>query len=254
MAATNPSTPERRAHVRFPAHELSGLRAARVKYGPPISVIDLSAGGVLFETAAPLTHDATIVLEFSGPARNVLVPSRVVRVRSLRGPDYAVRSQGACAFKRPLGLKDLVIGSPAIVTSYGDEEARASVWLPVIGRYRDGRLISGFTNDFSPSKSYVHISPARAATERQCLELGELEAIFFLRETDDRIGADRVRERTTPYGRNVALVLPSGEQMTGSTLNYSRQNRGVFVYPFDNEFGVARVFVTQSGLRHLRLL
>jgi hypothetical protein len=254
MAAPSSSTPERRVHVRFPAHALSGLRSARVKYGEPISVIDLSAGGVRFETAATMKHEATIVLEFSGPTRSVLIPSRVVRVQSLRGSDFIVRSQGACVFKRPLGLKDLVTGAPAIVTPAADEEPREGIWQPVIGRYRDGQLISGFTNDFTPSKSYVHISPARTTTERRFLELAELEAIFFLRETDDVTAADRARQSTGPYGRRVALVLPSGEQMTGSTLNYGRQSNGVFVYPFDSEFGVARVFVTKSGLHNLRLL
>jgi hypothetical protein len=256
MAESDASTPERRVHVRFPAHELSGLRGARVKYGESISVIDLSAGGVLFETAGTLSHEATIVLEFSGPTQSVLIPSRVVRVHNLRSTGYTLRSQSACAFKRPLGLKDLVTGSPAI-----DRPARAardagpvSSWQPIIGKCRDGRLISGFTSDFSPAKSYLHISPARSATERQFIELTELEAIFFLRETDDLSVADRAHERVSPYGRKVALVLPNGEQMTGSTLNYSRHSSGVFVYPFDSDFGVARVFVTQSGLRNLRLL
>jgi hypothetical protein len=58
----------------------------------------------------------------------------------------------------------------------------------------------------------------------------------------------------TPYGRRVALALPSGEELAGSTLNYSRQSSGVFVYPVENDFGVARVFVTQNGIRNLRFL
>jgi hypothetical protein len=95
MANTKAPAPERRVHARFAASELNGLRAARVKYGQSIDVIDLSAGGVLFETAEPLTHEATIVLEFSGPARSVLIPSRVVRCHSLRRLDRPVRSQGA---------------------------------------------------------------------------------------------------------------------------------------------------------------
>jgi len=31
--------------------------------------------------------------------------------------------------------------------------------------------------------------------------------------------------------------------MAGSTLNYSRHASGIFLYPFDSDFGVARVFV-----------
>jgi hypothetical protein len=257
MATTKSSEPDRRQHQRFPASQLSGLRAARVKYGESIEVIDLSSGGVLFETAAPLTHQATIVLEFSGPTKSVLIPSRIVRCRSVRSADYTVRSQGACAFKRPLGLKDLVIGAPKFdreAAPTSDEASDAATWQQLIAKCRDGRLLSGYTNDFSPSKSHLHVSPARSTTRTQRVELVDLEALFFLRDADDTVDADRVREDAAPYGRRVALVLPSGEQLTGSTLNYSRHTSGVFVYPVDSDFGVARVFVTPSGIHHLRLL
>lgn len=257
MAATPSPTVERRVHVRFTAHELGGLRAARVKYGQAIEVIDLSSGGVCFATSAPLTPEATIVLEFSGPARSVLVPSRVVRVRTLRDTAYTIRTEGACAFKRPLGLRELVTGqSPGAQESRpsAEVEAGSGVWHAVIARCRDGRLISGFTDDFNPSRPSLHVSPRRSSSDRQRLELSELDAVFFLREAGDPSAADRVREQSTPYGRKVSLVLPSGEQLTGSTLNYNRLSSGVFVYPLDSDFGVVRVFVTPGGTRNLRLL
>jgi hypothetical protein len=115
--ATNESPLERREHVRFAAAELNGLRGARLKYGQTIEVIDLSAGGVLFETAAPLTHEATIVLEISSSTKTVLIPSRVVRCRSVRGVGDSVRSHAACAFTRPLELKDLLNRIPSTAAS-----------------------------------------------------------------------------------------------------------------------------------------
>jgi hypothetical protein len=257
MATTKLPEPDRRQHLRFPAATLNGLRGARVKYGDSIDVIDLSSGGVLFETTATLTHQATIVLEFSGPTKSVLIPSRVVRCRRLPSAGYTVRSQGACAFKRPLGLRDIVIGIPQIARAAGpgrDEESGAATWQQLIAKCRDGRLLSGNTNDFSPSKSYLHVAPARSTTRTQRVELVDLEALFFLREAGGAIDADRDGEDAAPYGRRVALMLPSGGQLTGSTLNYSRHTSGVFVYPSDADFGVARVFVTQRGIANLRLL
>jgi len=254
MVATQAVSTERRTHVRFPANELTGLRSARVKYGQPITVPDLSAGGVRFETTAPLTHEATIVLEFSGPARTVLIPSRVVRCRNVTAMGYAVRSQGACAFKRLLGLKDLVTGPTS--TLNGQEDTGLASWQPVVVKYRDGRLFSGYTSDFNASKTSLHVSPARSTDEHRYLEFTDLDALFFLEDpqgTDGR-DADRVRERGTPYGRRVALMLPSGEELTGSTLNFNRHGSGVFVYPYESDLGVTRVFVTAGGLRNLRLL
>jgi hypothetical protein len=253
--ATPTSAADRREHVRFAARELNGLRSARVKYGETIDVIDLSAGGVLFETATPLTHEATIVLEFSGPTKTVLIPSRVVRCQSLRKPDYSVRSQGACVFRRPLGLKDLVVGSTPQDAGGANDDGAAGTWQPVIGKYRDGRLINGYTSDFSPSKPSLHVAPAPSAKDASFLELTELDALFFLRDGggDDVSTTDESRE-AAPHGRKVAFVLPSGELLTGSTLNYSRHSSGVFVYPVERDFGVSRVFVTHSGIRNLRLL
>jgi hypothetical protein len=242
MAATNAPVLERRGHLRFAARELNGLRGARVKYGQAIDVIDLSAGGVLFETAALLTHEATIVLEFSSSTKTVLIPSRVVRCRNLRRADYSVTSQGACAFKRPLALKDLVIGTP---------EAPTALSQPVIMKCRDGRIVSGYTSDFSTAKSHVHLSPSRSTAATDRFALSELDAIFFLRDGADTNDADG---RTAPHGRKVALVLPSGEELTGSTLNYRRDSSGVFVYPFERDFGVDRIFVTPHGIHQLRLL
>lgn len=247
---------ERRGHVRFSASELNGLQAARVKYGDDITVIDLSSGGVLFETTAPLIQEATIVLEFTGPTRIELIPSRVVRCQSMTRIDHSKRTKGACAFKRPLRLKDLVVGSPAARWTTSSSSGDATVtWHAVVAKYRDGRLISGYTRDFSPSRAHMRVSPTVSAKETHFIELTELDALFFLRDARDKIDDVQSAARNDgTYGRKVALLLPNGEELTGATLNYSRHTNGVFVYPFESDFGVSRVFVTQSGIRHLRLL
>jgi hypothetical protein len=253
---TSPTVPvERRNHVRFAASELNGLQGARVKYGHDIEVIDLSASGVLFETAAPLTQASTIVLEFSGPTKTVLIPSRVLRCQSVATIDYRKRSKGACAFKRPLALKDLVTGTtPARRDTPSSLDESVGTSHAIVGKYRDGRLISGYTSDFSPSKTYMHVSRTPSATEKQLVELTELEALFFMRDSRDTGDVQGAPGTDGTYGRKVALLLPNGEELTGSTLNYSRHTSGVFMYPFESDFGVARVFVTQSGIRNLRLL
>lgn len=255
MATSQASSTDRRVHPRFSALALRGLQAARVKYGEEISVINLSAGGVWFETPARLTPDSTIVLEFLGPDGSALVPARVLRCQALPASHGGPRSKGACAFKRLLRLKDLVTGPTmpfdAEVTIDG-----GGMWQPVVGKFRDGRLVHGYTSDFSPSKSSLRISPTPAAKDAHAMSLNDLEALFFLHEAPAANGgkATIARESSAPYGRKVALVLPSGEELVGSTLNYARDGSGFFIHPADDSFGVARVFVTQSGIRNVRLL
>jgi hypothetical protein len=131
----------------------------------------------------------------------------------------------------------------------------AGQWQAVVGKYRDGRLVHGYTSDFSPLKSHLRVSPAPSAKAAQSVSLNELDVLFFMRDSPAHGGdAEIARDSTAPYGRKVALVLPSGEELVGATLNYRRDGNGFFIHPSDSDFGVARVFVTQSGIRSVRFL
>jgi hypothetical protein len=98
---------DRRAHPRFPAGELQGLRGARIKCGPHVSLLDLSAGGALLETAVPLQPESEAMLELVGDTRDAVVPFRVVRCQ-ISALDGRLFYRGACAFSRPLALAELL--------------------------------------------------------------------------------------------------------------------------------------------------
>ncbi|MGH9204852.1 MAG: hypothetical protein ACRD2A_26805, partial [Vicinamibacterales bacterium] len=49
---------DQRAHKRFRAGELKALKAARIKSGSRVAILDVSAGGALFETDTPLTAES----------------------------------------------------------------------------------------------------------------------------------------------------------------------------------------------------
>ena len=70
---------ERRGHMRLGVDDVRWLRSARLKYGPDVRVLDISAGGILVETDGQLRPDANIVFELSGPTNSILVPSKVLR-------------------------------------------------------------------------------------------------------------------------------------------------------------------------------
>jgi hypothetical protein len=100
------SASDRRQYRRFAASELPGLRSARIKFGPNVALLDVSAGGALLETDARLQPDSEALLELIGSAGQAVVPFRVVRchITALHG---SPRYLGACAFKEPLDLEDL---------------------------------------------------------------------------------------------------------------------------------------------------
>ncbi len=110
------SASDRRQYRRFAASELPGLRSARIKFGPNVALLDVSAGGALLETDARLQPDSEALLELVSSAGEAVVPFRVVRcqITALNG---SPRYLGACAFKEPLDLDDLAWaaeGPPAL--------------------------------------------------------------------------------------------------------------------------------------------
>ena len=98
---------ERRAHRRLTVAELSWLRHARIKYGPDVSLIDLSVGGAQIETTSyPPQPGSTVVIELAAGERTWPVPARVLRchLASLAPhPTY----RGGLAFKRPFDFEEI---------------------------------------------------------------------------------------------------------------------------------------------------
>ena len=98
---------ERRAHRRLTIAELSWLRYARIKYGPDVSLIDLSVGGAQIETTSyPPQPGSTVVIELAAGERTWPVPARVLRchLASLAPrPTY----RGGLAFKRPFDFEEI---------------------------------------------------------------------------------------------------------------------------------------------------
>jgi hypothetical protein len=100
---------DRRLYRRFPVHELQALRGARIKYGPNVALIDVSAGGALLESESRLYPDSEALLELARGDDKIVVPFRVLRSQfTVLGG--SPRYRGACAFKSLLNVSDLLDG------------------------------------------------------------------------------------------------------------------------------------------------
>lgn len=247
---------DRRGHMRLSLDDVRWLRSARLKYGPDVRVLDISVGGIRIETDGQLRPDSTIVFELSGPANSILVPSKVLRCR-IAAFDDVLRYQGACAFKRPLDIPDLVKDAIA-------RESQAAVpappgplvsWQKVIARFKDGRLVRGYTTDFHPSKPRLHLSAEPNSNETLFLHLSTLKALFFVRDfAGDPERIERHDFAMAPQGRKVAVTFHDGEMLLGSTLGYKGDGRGFFVYPADPRSNNLRIFVAPGAALQVRFL
>jgi hypothetical protein len=250
---------DRRGHLRLGPDDVRWLRSARLKYGPDVRVIDISIGGILVETDGQLRPDSNIVFELSGPMSSILVPSRVLRCRAAAF-DEVMRYQGACAFKRPLDIPDLLKqaiakGAPAAGHVVPERVASGAHWQKVIARFRDGHLVRGYTSDFHPSKPQLHLSAEPHSNDTLFLQLSQLKALFFVRDfAGDQMRVDRHDFGSAPQGRKVAVTFHDGEILLGSTLGYRGEGNGFFVHPADPRSNNLRVFVAPGSTQQVKFL
>jgi hypothetical protein len=250
---------ERRGHLRLGPEDVRWLRSARLKYGPDVRVIDISIGGILIETEGQLRPDSNIVFELSGPMSSILVPSRVLRCRAASFHDV-MRYQGACAFKRPLEIPDLLKQAmatiaPAAAHAAPGRIASGATWQKVVARFRDGHLVRGYTADFHPSRPQLHLSAEPHSSETLFLQLAQLKALFFVRDfAGDQMRVDRHDFGNAPQGRKVAVTFHDGEILIGSTLGYRGEGNGFFVNPADPRSNNVRVFVAPGATQQIKFL
>ena len=89
---------DRRAHRRHREQELRWIRSARLSAGQKVSIVDLSAGGVLLDSPIPLRPDSILTLEIGGPNFDKSVPFRVLRCQiGALLPERTIY-RGACQF------------------------------------------------------------------------------------------------------------------------------------------------------------
>lgn len=246
--AARDAATDRRTDVRLNAEDASWLRGARLKYGAEVRVIDISIGGILVESdGPPPAPQSTVVFELSSETGTTLMPARALRSKRVSGTP---RCQTAFAFKRPLSMGTLIA-----VKEHAPAAAPVRVaWQRVVARFRSGRVMRGYTNDFHPSKPHLHLTPEDQTGEPMFVELSQLKAVFFVRDfAGDPSRVERNEFDGMSHGRRIEVAFQDGEVLRGTTLTY-REGSGFFVQPADSGSNNMRVFVSPASVRRVRFL
>jgi len=122
----------------------------------------------------------------------------------------------------------------------------------VVVRFRDGRMIKGYTYDFNPRKEVFHVTESQCAKEVVEVSNSQLKAVFFVKtfegNKDHRRPDDfSVESLDSVHGLKVKVAFFDGEVMYGSTNGYTPHRKGFFIFPADEESNNERVFIIRES-------
>jgi hypothetical protein len=163
-----PSGAERRTERRFTSRELRNRLVARHKYGESVTLIDLSAGGVQFETPRLIRPDVDVVLEIinSRTQEVAQVISRVLRA-NVSGLAGGIRYRAAASFRHPLSDPALLQPTVAPERSGSPDYLKLEHELKTIVETYLKRPRAGMTGRRDPSSLLDALAHLRSAAERR---------------------------------------------------------------------------------------
>ena len=130
----------------------------------------------------------------------------------------------------------------------------------IVIRFRDGRLLKGYTSDFTPLKDTFHLVSSQEADNGTSYHVAteDLKAIFFVKTFEGNkayVEKKRFDEVDTTHlrGRRIKLEFLDGEIMRGVSPGYSRGRKGFFIIPVDRKSNNEKIYVISSALRQVEL-
>lgn len=150
---------------------------------------------------------------------------------------------------------DARVAVPRIAAELSEPGAASAGWQKIVVRYTEGRILKGFTQDFSASRTQFSLWPSidAGAHERVIVPMARLKAVFFVREFAG--DPDYVEQKTFDqalHGRRIEVTLHDDEVVVGTTLSYRPDCTGFFVSPADPRTNNLRVFVVANAVRLVR--
>lgn len=131
----------------------------------------------------------------------------------------------------------------------------------VVVKYKDGKIIKGWIEDFRPDRKLFILFPLIEYNEEERLEIkfSSLKAVFFIKDfigdkNYKKVRTFNVEFKITPSHRKLIINFIDGEHLYGTSHSYSRYKIGFFVYPVDPKDNSDRIFVVHKAIERVRLM
>jgi hypothetical protein len=132
----------------------------------------------------------------------------------------------------------------------GHREAIVALKNRVVAHFLNGQVLKGTTQDFIPSRPYLHIFAGEGEGSIRVAQ-NELKALFFVKNLDGDpqridIPAFTGGPAESAYGRKIAVRFPDGELICGYSLAYSTARDGFFMATMDSRGNNERIYIVVS--------
>lgn len=129
----------------------------------------------------------------------------------------------------------------------------------IVVQYADGRVIKGYTQNFSPNKPTFQIYQRYPEFLNEPIEVvvKDLKRIFFVRdfwEKRNHNGQKVFLNGSKLPGKKVEVTFKDREVMKGSVLGYESQRSGFFFFPDEPCSNNIKVFAVSQAVGQLSYL
>ena len=130
----------------------------------------------------------------------------------------------------------------------------------VVAHFLDGRLLKGYTHDFTPTRESFHLISQLEEDFGATYEvtLSDLKAIFFVKTFKGNLGYKEKKryeevDATRLRGMRIRVEFKDGEVIRGISLSYSKKKKGFFVITVDPRSNNERIYVIAAAVRSVKI-
>jgi hypothetical protein len=129
----------------------------------------------------------------------------------------------------------------------------STIETKVVVHFRDGKIVKGYSYDFTPNKDTFHVSRARDETKIMEVSMSLVKAVFFVKSFEGNRAHETHEEfsmqnfKFDDVSLKVRVDFLDGEVMYGMTHGYAPNRKGFFVFPADKDTNNQRVFVIREA-------
>ena len=128
----------------------------------------------------------------------------------------------------------------------------------VIARYSSGRVVKGFTYDFSVGKEVIHVRELGSPQHDPpvTVRLRDLKLLAFVKDFEGD-PQERSKGQLKPHlpasGRKIRVTFSDGEVLKGTTNAYDPHRQGFFMEPGAITANETRIYVVNASTQEVAL-